>query len=450
MAQTEPGEARSPGPTYQDLLDTDTHEVPAVLRLESPRFFTDADLAAERYTSREFHEREIEKVWLKVWQFACREEQIPEVGDHVVYDITRYSFIVVRTAPDEIRAYVNTCLHRGRRICDYGGRSAELRCPYHGFAWSLDGSLKHVPASWDFPHVEADEFCLPEAKVGTWAGFVFINPDPAAEPFEDFLGDFPTHFEHLNLGDRYIQGHVSRTIRCNWKITQEAFSEAFHANTTHPQTLPYLGDVNSQYDVFGNFSRAVTPGGVSSPLLDWQPTEQQIIDYMMDTRVDEEPGLVVPEGETARATSANSAREHWRPVMGDTADDLCDAEFIDNIYYTLFPNFHPWGGMNRIVYRFRPNGDDHRSSIMEVFLLAPFSGDRPEPATTTFLGPDDDWTDAPELGLLAKVFNQDTFNMARVQLGLEGAVKPGVTLGNYQETKIRHVHTMLDEYMDRD
>jgi phenylpropionate dioxygenase-like ring-hydroxylating dioxygenase large terminal subunit len=450
MSANEPGKARSPGPTYQELLDTDTHEVPAVLRLEAPRFYTDADLTVERYTSREFHDREVEKVWLKVWQFACREEQIPEIGDHIIYDIAHYSFIVVRIAADEIKAYFNSCLHRGRRICDYGGRSQELRCPYHGFAWNLDGSLLHVPASWDFPHVEAEQFGLPEAQVGTWAGFVFINPDPEADSLQDFLGEMPEHFEHLELEDRYIQGHVMKTLDCNWKIAQEAFSEAYHANTTHPQTLPYLGDVNSQYDVFGNFARAITPGGVASPLLEWEPTEQEIINYMMDTRVDEPPGLVVPEGETARATSADNARERWRAVMGDAADNLCDAEYIDNIYYTLFPNFHPWGGMNRIVYRFRPNGDNHRSSLMEVILLAPFSGERPPPAAITELQPGDDWTNAPELGLLAKVFNQDTHNMPRVQLGLEGASKPGITLGNYQETKIRHVHTMIDEYMDRD
>ena len=106
-----------------------------------------------------------------------------------------------------------------------------------------------------------------------------------------------------------------------------------------------------------------------------------------------------------------------------------DAEFIDNFDYTLFPNFHPWGAYNRIVYRFRPNGDDHRSAIMEVFFLAPFSGERPPPAECHRLEVDEPWTDAPELGMLAKVFEQDSFNMPKVQRGLEATAKPGVTLG---------------------
>ncbi len=122
---------------------------------------------------------------------------------------------------------------------------------------------------------------------------------------------------------------------------------------------------------------------------------------------------------------------------------------VDNLDYTLFPNFHPWGAFNRIVYRFRPNGDDHRSSIMEVLFLAPFKGERPAAvAGPPCSEPDEPWTDAPELGVLGKVFEQDTFNMGRVQLGLESTRKPGITLANYQESKVRWSHQLLDEWME--
>ena len=100
-------------------------------------------------------------------------------------------------------------------------------------------------------------------------------------------------------------------------------------------------------------------------------------------------------------------------------DEWSDAELIDNLDYTLFPNFHPWGAYNRIVYRFRPNGDDHRSAIMEVFFLAPFKGERPPPAPVHCSDADEPWTEAPELGMLGKVFDQDTFNMP------QGAARPG-------------------------
>ncbi len=109
-----------------------------------------------------------------------------------------------------------------------------------------------MPAAWDFPHVDQrpDDFHLPEVQVGTWAGFVFINPDPDAEPLADFLGGFPEHMAIWDLEHRYVEAHIRKVIRANWKITQEAFCEAYHVGATHPQILPYLGDTNSQVDVW--------------------------------------------------------------------------------------------------------------------------------------------------------------------------------------------------------
>ncbi len=443
----QPGAARSKGVTYQQLLDTDPFPVPVVLRKESPTYLGNEDVSNERYISRAWHEREVERLWKRVWQMACREEQLPAVGSHIVYDIANLSFVVVRTESG-IKAYYNSCLHRGRQLKDHAGRCSVLRCPYHGFAWSLEGDLVDVPARWDFPHVDAEQFHLPEAKVGTWGGFVFINPDPDAGSLEDFLGELPEHFATWKLEDRYIQGHVSKVIRANWKIAQEAFCESYHVGGTHPQALPYLGDVNSQVDVWDNFARVITPGGTVSPLLGWEPTDDEMLRYMLDIRVDEDNFVIVAPGQTARDASAAAARERWRPVVGDSVDEWSDAEFIDNIDYTVFPNLHPWGAYNRICYRFRPNGDDHRTAIMEVFLLTPFSGERPAPAPCTYLGPDDEWTDAAELGMLAKVFQQDSFNMPMVHKGLEAAAKPGVTLANYMESKVRWLHHKLGQWVE--
>jgi len=443
------GQARSPGVSYQELLDTDTHPVAPSLRLESPVFLGDADYPVANYTSREIHQLEKEKLWRRVWQMVCREEDLPHVGDTVVYEICDMSVLVVRSAPDEIKAYFNACLHRGRLLRAWSGPATEIRCPFHGFCWNLDGSLQHVPCEWDFPHVveRAAEFRLPELKVGTWGGFVFVNMDPDAEPLDVFVGDLTEHFAKWPLEERYTEAHVAKVIRANWKVVQEAFMEAFHVVTTHPQLLAGIGDANSQYDVWGNFSRAITPNGTPSPHLSWEPTDQQMFDAMVDRRLDEPPKFEVPEGTSAREFSGQLARRALRAVLGDHVEDLSDAELTDSFYYTLFPNFHPWGAYNRIVYRFRPNGDDHESSIMECMFLSPFTGERPPPAPIHWLTEEDRWMDAPELGMLGRVFDQDSFNLPNVQKGLKTMVKPGVTLALYQETKIRHFHALLDEWL---
>ena len=445
-------QARSPGITYQQLLDQDTHPVPEVLRLEAPRYLGDHDISIERYTTREYHVLERERLWKRVWQFACREDELVEPGDYRIYEIAGLSYFIVRTESGELTAYPNACLHRGRRLKDFDGNCSEIRCPFHGFAWALDGALADVPARWDFPHINNDEFALPECKVDTWAGFVFINPDPDAEPLAQFLGELPQQFEVWNLGDRYVEAHIAKVIQANWKITQEAFCEAYHVNATHPQVMTYLGDTNSQVDIWDNFSRVITPGGTPSPLFgvgpEGVPTENDMLNAMLDIRVDEQAPLTVKEGQTMRALAGELSRARWRPIAGDRVDQMSDAEMMDSIDYTLFPNMHPWGAFNRIVYRFRPNGDDHRSSIMEVLFLSPYDGERPKNAEVHWLRDDEQFSAATELGMLGKVFDQDLFNMAKVQLGLETTRKPGITLGNYQESKVRWLHHKLTEWVD--
>ncbi len=440
--------SRSRGVSYQQLLDEDSREVPAILRRESPLDDGPMSVPVERYTSPDFFQLERDKLWDRVWQMACREEVIPNVGDHVVYDIAGRSYIVVRSEPSVIQAFHNVCRHRGRLLREVGGtRSSEFRCPFHGFAWEIDGSLKHVPCEWDFPQIENPaDWGLLRAQVATWGGFVFINPDLGAASLQSHLGDLTEQFASWPLEDRFTQVHVAKVIRCNWKVAQEAFMEAMHVVTTHPQLLASIGDANTQYDAFENYSRAITANGTPSPHLRWQPTEQQILDSMYDRNLDDPPLLTVPDGETARRVAAASRRDNLRQVLGDRADSLSDAEVNDSFYFTVFPNFHPWGAYNRIVYRFRPHGTNVDEAIMECMFLSPFQpGHRPPPAAVHWLDADDDWTQAPELGSLARVFNQDTFNLPNVQRGLKASPYERVNFARYEETKIRHFHKLLDE-----
>ena len=455
----------STGPRVQEVLKNERREVPDFLRWESATDLGVDAIPIERYLSREFHELEVEKVWRKVWQMACREEDIPNVGDHVVYDIVNDSFIVVRTSPTEIKAFLNVCLHRGRRLRTEGGCVPNFRCPFHGFTWNIDGTFAENPSGWDFPQINPERFSLPQVKVGTWGGFVFINMDRNAAPLEEYLEDLPAHFAHRPLEDRYKSIHIAKVLRANWKIAAEAFLESFHLVATHPQLLGSTSDESTEYSVWPgrrHISRAITTAGYASPHMKGTDEDTVLANYLLNRqyygRTMEGRDLVasdlkLAEGQTAREFIADQLRGQLKPLMGESAAEAAtDCEILDPIAYTVFPNFAPWMAAGpSLVYRFRPNGDDHGSSIIDVMFLSPYppESDRPRPCEIHWLAEDEEWTEAEELGRLGPVLNQDSNNIPEIQRGLKAlsSFRRGLMMSRYQESRIRHFHQTLMEYI---
>jgi phenylpropionate dioxygenase-like ring-hydroxylating dioxygenase large terminal subunit len=431
---------RPRGEAYiQALLDQDRYPVPPSLWAASFDDPGDVLVPPERYTSRAYHDLEVERVWRRVWQMACREEDLPEVGDHVIYEVADLSLIVARTGADRIQAFHNSCLHRGTQLRSAGGRSAEWRCPFHGFTWHLDGSFREMPCPWDFPHVDPTTFCLPEARVGQWGGFVFVNPDSDAPALDDYLEILPSHFLSWPLEERWKSAHVVRVLPCNWKVALEAFIESYHTVAVHPQLLRTTGDTLTEYDVYRDsrrVSRMITPIGVASEHVGRTVGDEEILEAMFSTKDD-------PTGGNAREVIADRTRRTLPGVQ------MSDCEAVDAIEYFLFPNFMPWPSYTTpLVYRFRPDGDNPDSSVMDVMLLQPVpASGRPATAPTRVLEPGQTWADAPELGYLGRILNQDYSTLGRIQRGLKASVRPSLTLAGYQESRIRHFHATLTAYV---
>lgn len=446
------------GASYQEIRARERRGTPAHLdsRPIAQARREHLTIAAERYTSAEFFELERTRLWPQVWQMACREEHIPEPGDFTLYEIIDKSFLIVRQADYSIRAFYNTCLHRGRMLKSEPGHDERLRCPFHGFTWNLDGSIREIPCRWDFPQLEHADCALPQAHVGRWGGWVFINMAPDPVPFEQYIAPLPEHFARWGLDHSYVGVHVARVVKSNWKATLEAFSEAWHSHDTHPQILPYTGDTNSQYDVWPDYphvDRMITPFAVPSPYLEGKISEQEIFDEMMNM-----PGgrrgpavkLTVPSGVSARAMIGELMRgmvtsTYWRDMRHAT-----DSELLDAILYNVFPNFVPWGGFGpNINYRFRPNGADPHSSIMEIMLLMrhPRGKPKPKPAPVHWLEPDEPFSNAQELGALGPIFDQDMGNLPYVQRGLRASGNGRVLLSWYMESRIRNLHALIDGYV---
>ncbi|MFT6032435.1 MAG: nitrite reductase/ring-hydroxylating ferredoxin subunit [Arenicella sp.] len=447
------GDARCDAQSFSDLLDNDTRDAPAILE-ESFSFRGLEDSDAAIYTSQKIVDLEFEKLWPKVWQLACRVEDILNVGDTHIYEIGDWSFLVVRSEADSINAFYNSCLHRGRKLRTRDGNAKRFRCPFHGFTWEVDGQFHSAPCKWDFPQLEERDMSLPQVKVETWAGFVFINMDPDCEPLSDYLGVLPEHFNRWRLEECTKIVHVKKRMACNWKVSAEAFMEAMHVEVTHPQIMSFSADINGRYDTFGeHVNRNITPMGVPSPLVKSPPSEQEIVDTLVTGSgriVEGADQLKLKEGQTAREFMAAMSRVAFNQEDGYDYSDATDSEMLDAYTYNLFPNMSPWGGFPpNITYRWLPDGRDPDSCFMEVMILkrVPKGEDIPKGCKMIELSDDQGWSSLPELDALGPIFDQDMANLPFVQEGLKSSQSKKVILANYQESRIRHFHQTLLKYL---
>ncbi len=456
LADPTPSLAFSPGPSVQALLATDTGRVPPAFLDHSTVDCGTAPVPKARYTSAAFAALEQEYLWRTTWQMACHVDDLPNPGSHVVYDVADESLIVMRTRQGRIAAFHNSCLHRGTKLRVSDGRVGSLRCPFHGWTWDLDGQLSDLPSGWDFAHFaeSGEPTCLPEAAVAEWGGFVFVNMAEDPEPFEQYAAKLIEHWRDFPMEDRYIAFRAVKEVPANWKVVMEAFAEAYHVIVTHPQILEFCADECSEYSVWADSpytTRFFNAFGVGSPHMG-ALSEQKVADAYVafysgrrginpDTRVD------VPEGEAARPLLAGFLRSILGKLYRSDLSRASDSEVLDAVLYHLFPAFAPWAGVGQsLVYRWRP-GPTPDTSYMDVLRMAPVpDGEpRPKPAPCTVLTLEQSWKEAPGMGGLADVFEQDMENLPKVQAGLKSTANRKVTFARYQEGRMRHIHRLIDE-----
>lgn len=450
-AQRAERDATRPRLEWNELARLDSRPLPDYLIADSQPEMSTEPLDPARYTSAAFFAAECEKMWPYVWQFAARTEELPGPGSYVLYENAGRSYLVVRQADGSIRAFHNVCLHRGRRLRTQSGSASSFICPYHGFSWNTDGSLARIPCKWDFAHLDDEDLSLPEAEVGQWQGYVFLREMPGGPSLEEYLAPLPHHFDRWDHGRAYTQKWAAKVIPANWKACAEAFMEAFHVSTTHPQIMPFTGDIISKYALYGdNVNVAITPFGVLSPNLGDDGDPQEIIDNFVryNGRV-VAPGTTidVPEGQSARQTMGDFNRRRFGEIFGADLDHASDAEVQDAITYNVFPNFSPWGGFQpTVVYRWRPWPDEGHT-LMEVRVLGRLKDGETAPVPQmVMVGPDESFE--AELGQLGYVLEQDMRNLPEVQRGMVASKSRKLQLAVYQESRIRHFQRTLDKYLE--
>jgi choline monooxygenase len=207
-------------------------------------------IPAGRYTDPSFFALEKEFLWEKSWLYVCHADQLGEQGDYILWERTGSPIIVVRGRDGEIRAFYNTCRHRGGPLVkDASGHlDAGFKCSFHGWGYDLEGNLKAVRDQEDFPGLDMDCISLIKVRCETLGKWVFINEDSAAVSLIESLGPIAGQMEQFDLDNiRHVHSN-SYEVECSFKIMMEAFLEVYHLHSVHLKTadrfLDYKGSRN--------------------------------------------------------------------------------------------------------------------------------------------------------------------------------------------------------------
>ena len=422
----------------------------------------------EAYISADYARAERDRLWRKVWLQAGRVEEIPEVGNYLSYDILNDSVIIVRTAPDTLRAFHNVCPHRGRRLVDTppGARNARGKkmnfvCGFHSWTFNLEGRCTYIPHQEDWQGALSEERTrLGDVKVDTWGGWIWINLDPDAEPLSDYLEPAASLLEPFQLHNMRFRWRKWIIFECNWKVAMEAFSETYHVPGTHPEFTAF-GEFrgwarshgrhsNIGYDAPKNMDEnqaKLRIGSGEDPRL--STAEMQLYTWenantnttMTLVKAAQRLKDELPEG-----TPAPQVLQHWlasarrddeaRGVIWPTVDPSHTAK--SGTAWQIFPNFQIGHAVNNMLcYSARPYGDDPDKCIFEaaVYELFP-KGEEPE--TDWVYTPPEAWP---------PVLQQDFANMAAVQQGMKNVGFRGTQPNPYMERAVANLHYNLARYL---
>lgn len=350
-----------------------------------------------RYTEQRFHDLEKEAVWLQSWVCTGLASTVGGTGDYQTFDKLGVPIVIVRGLDDEIRAFYNTCRHRGARLTkEDKGCTRLLRCQYHSWAFDLTGKLVAVPDERDFTCLDKSTRGLFELRCEVWNGLVFITENREAAPIVESLGEITSDIESVDISALRTVQHSTMRLKCNWKAGVDAFLESYHVKTVHRETVSQMlhveGTVMTLLD--NGHSRMVMPRNLGN-----NDVEKNI-------------------NFNAHASAPDI------PEMNST--------FAENSYvYHLFPNtIIPLEKSGFPILRFWPCGKDECE--MELIFLGPDWGEGERPPIWDYF-----------MQMFNKIMEEDVACLASIQDSLNSEAFTGMML-NYQERRIYWFHEQLD------
>ncbi|UXA06167.1 aromatic ring-hydroxylating dioxygenase subunit alpha [Mycobacterium sp. SMC-2] len=417
-------------------------------------------VSTDRYTSREFGEREREAIWMRVWQAAGRVDELPNAGDWKVYQICDQSYIIVRGKDGQLRGFVNACRHRGNMLCKGSGNAKRgFLCQYHLWSYDLEGRLRGILREEFAGELSKDENSLLQVPVDTFAGFIFLNPDPDAVPLADFLGaEVAELLAPYHLDEMVPVMNVREALDCNWKVVMDAFEEGYHINGIHPQLLRVIeiDPAAQRYRFFTDHCVGVARFEVRGAGAEKQiegimelpetfPGTAMVLprfEELVKSYRAADGSLDLPEGVSPRRLLQQATRDTLTG-MGLDVSGLTDDQMSDNQAWVLFPNFMMTiraGECHVIMAVPHPDGDPNRC-IWHVnsYMYLP-----PEQSSAFAVGLTE--VDEPGSYKYFEALQQDYEQMPRQQLGLRNRRLDHMSLVK-EDIVVAHYHSVLDRYL---
>ncbi len=400
----------------------------------------------QRYFDPDFFQMEAELLWPRVWQMACRLEEIPAANDFVEYEFLDQSIMVLRTADLGVRAFQNACRHRGVRVIQGRGTCPNgFTCPFHGWCYGLDGRNTHVPAAKTFTehNLQPDDINLIPVRCEVWGGCAWINLDDDAPPLRQCIEPAATTLDAWKVESLRTELWFACRLPVNWKLAEEAFVEMYHVVQTHPQLV-----IPTRYG--SRNDAAFDPDAFIDADIQYLRTMSEGMAGMVhanDVHVAE--GLratTLPADPTqARATwnrTLNDAVVSWHRNRGADIPDLneLDARGLNETFYACFPHYFVLPMYSSASsYRFRPLAPEE--TLMEIWSLTRFpEGEEPGKPTPPEVWECDDprWPPIPA---------QDFSNLPRQQRGLHAKGFEYMRLSSGLEGHISNFERTIDGYL---
>ncbi len=420
-------------------------------------------ITGDRYYSQDFARKEWDRMWTRIWHVAGRTAELQEAGDYVVHNFMKESVICVRQDDGSIKAFYNSCRHRGMRFATQSSSTSEFHCPYHGWRFGLDGTVTYAQDSHDFPQGNpCGKLKLKELRCDTWGGFVWYTMDDSAPSLAEFLHPMPEIYKNYPMDTAVRVAWYRIAINTNWKFVTDNFSESYHTRTAHPQVPPWIDqDVDTaRHEMYpGGHGRTVQPmrPSLSDRLPEGTPHPYDFILRQWGIDPDSYPSYEDKAMQGWLDLKA-AKRRLWKERGYVHYEHMNDEELTDSPHTVMFPNvtisFLP---DNLIFFRSEPHPDDPEKCYFDLWCMAfPVEGQTEVESIMAGRQPLRE-VEAPEIRdfdggrgvpeLAGQIVYQDMELAENMQAGMhsrgyQDAYLPG------QETRIRFFHEVLNDYLE--